>query len=653
MNISKPWSKLIIRRVRKSEDEKEALKRLCNTDLALKRHLNNYQNWIEHTIRDFDDQHKLAFGAYLRTNNKEGTSIPSLVACAFIKRSVQTIEIKGIGLLNRGSDGRMTDDHKLWFTSLMKKIIHFCSTRDYRYLEIEVPLEMPDELPTLHELSFRVVSFRERHVPGKNYYLLQRKVGETYHAEPYDLLRLGKWICNNIFQSEVVEEKRNPPNVPSVYDLTFSPFPLNSALISKNANRAHLSNFIMNGQLLIMDADINSAVPYSTFKPLFKTTTRLKYLLTQGASSNFIKECAADGVHFITKEETITLAGGAESSLNLPIERNNIQGVITVLEQDRIEKYSKHGQFVYYLLSGRGKALLDREGVGAERLLAIYCPEWSLDGRPSNQGIVGLAKITRRIPKSYEGAGKLFKNIYHALEDDELSHYKTFSEDVRVYVLLCSQIQFLDTPLPLEKVSAKVNVLDYIKMELTDKWSSCVYFDAETAKHLKRHFKNNGKSIPRSQLNPPPVYIPKVLISHCKEDLEKVSQLVALLKQASFDVKIDEEQILPGTKTSKFMENFLKGACSADRVVICLSETYVSKSQMQTSSGVHTEWGMVLREVDKNEDTEIFIPVLLNSNFNSSKIPSVLKNPLQLRLWKKKEIKIKLKSLFESLKTKK
>src|SRR5262249_25677355 len=81
---------------------------------------------------------------------------------------------------------------------------------------------------------------------------------------------------------------------------------------------------------------------------------QLRYVLAYELSEASKAVLSAKKITSFELRELKEIAGGQRSSLNIPMERGNVGGVLTVLEQERIKQYAQHQQFIYFLLSGIG-----------------------------------------------------------------------------------------------------------------------------------------------------------------------------------------------------------------------------------------------------------------------------------------------------------
>jgi endonuclease G, mitochondrial len=195
---------------------------------------------------------------------------------------------------------------------------------------------------------------------------------------------------------------------------------------------------------------------------------------------------SASGVIWFDLDETRAIAGGESSSLAIPFAREEIGGVVTVLEQNAIYDYKRESAFVYFLLSGIGGILELAEDTPL--ILAIYCPHWVSEVNPQGEaGIVGFAEITGIRRSSYENAINAFEGIPTALAKEDLDFYRTFGEN-QVVAVLCEQVRLFSSPIPIPlsqeeadtDESEGLSEWNYLHRELVQHLASAVYL-SETA----------------------------------------------------------------------------------------------------------------------------------------------------------------------------
>lgn len=119
----------------------------------------------------------------------------------------------------------------------------------------------------------------------------------------------------------------------------------------------------------------------------------------------------------------------------------------------------------------------------------------------------------------------------------------------------------------------------------------------------------------------------KIFVSYAhssKEHMAWVKNLAELLRDESFDVTLDQDDLRLGELIEKFQR---EGISQADRVLVVCSETYVAKCDTDRKSGAGMEKAVMELVLWNNPGTIKFIPLIRDNP--TKKMPSCLTG----RLW--------------------
>jgi hypothetical protein len=355
-------------------------------------------------------------------------------------------------------------------------------------LEIELPQSEHLLVSLFLELGFRVAALRERYWPGQSVCVLERTIGGTYCSDPFDLIKLGKWLVRAIFPcrlNEINECKLD--NGEKVPVLSFEGHPSTPAFSSRNPI-GHQKR--LRGAMAILDeGECTESNIEGILRSGLLNEGQLRYILAHELSPPLRSQLESAGVTFFELPELREIAGGELSSLSIPMDRAEVGGILTVLEQERIREYAQHkDQFIYYLLSGIGSALdaphADGNTGDPSTLLAVYCPSWH-DGR---SGIVAVSEVDEIANVPFDSAFDYYPaDIPRALTKEDLAFYRTRSDKDRLYVLKCSPLRVLEARLGLDDLALNPEhtVRDYLARELRE--TNSVYLNYGTCDILRHH----------------------------------------------------------------------------------------------------------------------------------------------------------------------
>jgi S1-C subfamily serine protease len=495
---------MLIRRIRKSE--LGILAELLNTPEVwpdYSKHYLNHRFWVQRALEEVKGENRIVFGAFLPSPTRGGTRFEnSLAGCIFVKSTPlqDSAELKGLAITSRffPADDPLEGQRARVAERLIGKAVRFCQVREVPKLEIEIPQDDHAVLSLFLRLGFRVAAIREKYRHGKFFCVLERTVGDTYAADPFDYTKVGRWLLRAVLPCQIDDTAELIANFPVLRFHVHAP---HVALQSSRFQCKQLS-----GLLAILEEDecTDSDIQRLTTEVLNSEQAFVRYAFVAGQLSDAAQEAfsSANVVSFDLSEIRI-MAGGDSSSLAIPFSRDNIGGIITVLEQDSIHQYKRLGTFAYYLLSGIGGKLEVAED--APLLLVIYCPDWRANANAEAEaGIVGFAEVTATARRPYDEATDAFEGIPSALAKEDLDFYRTFG-DSHVVALRCEQIRLLSSPIPIpideaaETVSGELDGLTewtYLHRELVENLASAVYLSETAAAFIRLLPEQSDESIP-------------------------------------------------------------------------------------------------------------------------------------------------------------
>ena len=636
----------VIRRIRKSDEP--LLDEICRSDKALAHNFPGHSAWLERALAEVGEDGRVAFGAFLPEFDHEGHSRrPVLRCCCIIKRSQidQTIELKNLAVRDRPNTGRLSEEDRRLLRLLIKKVVIFCETRDYPRVEIEVAHAMQQEVALLLSLNFKVISQREKYAAGNSFYMMQRVIGETYKGEPFDLERLALWLCRMLLPCKATLRDRQRllgvgDDQVSAIDFTLEPA---HPVFGKDS--IDVEQYLLKGQMFLFENEADEQIDFASINRLRDPSRQLHFLLPRHVVHGMQPQCELENVRLISGEARLALAGGKDSSLNIPIALGDAHGVITVLEEGKIADLFVRDTFIYYLLSGRGKALLlNFEEIEDAYSLLIYCPQWSYEGSLVS-GIVGFATVVSIAASDYKNAASYYRGEYPALSEEDLRRYGTYSENEPVYVLRCKTLRLLDKPIPLVELPIRKDISEYLTRELVDNWSSIAYLDQDSCRVLGKRFDEQGHTSATRQSTSEPQSGNGVFVVYSRDNAEVIDvvrEMVGTLEKNGILVQWDERSLKAGMRKFEFMQ---AGIRAAQRVLICLTHRFVRRIN-EPGTGVSFEWGCIEKELRRQHDSTKFVPVLLEQNIG---VPECIDHIQGLALWNPAERANRIRDLCEQL----
>jgi TIR domain len=464
---------MLIRRIRGNEQEE--LSRLCRSDARWPKYFFGHDLWLVKALNDVNSQDRVVFGAFEIGHGEGDISTYRLVACLFLKLSrferSRSIEFKNLILPTNEIelDSKISKIAK----QLIEKAIRFCEVRGIQKIEIEMPQEEHSIIAIFLSLYFKVVALRERYSPGNLVCILERSIGNSYHGDPFDKVRLAYWLLRCYLPCEILNKEEDGNFVKISFEGRSLSKMFSSENIIGNGKRLRGVMWIFEGTP--NEKDINTLIKPSCEQPM------ITMLLTDYLSDEFKLLLTEKGITFFDSLEVQEIAGGKTSSLSIPIEYQNLGGVITVLEYEQIVEYSKMNNLTYYLLSSPhyGLALCDEQPL----VLAVYCSNWKNEG----PGIIGCCQINEiRRPKFSELLTQTLPEN-SALSKEDLNFYRTYSEDELIAQLYCTQLSLFPHPLSIENGTwiSDEDIRRYLDGEIIQKQCNLAYLDSDSSENLR------------------------------------------------------------------------------------------------------------------------------------------------------------------------
>lgn len=620
--------KLLIRRIRRSEQE--CVGEFCSSDYVEDLPFKKHSNWISRATKELEgDDARVVFGAFLPEFSRGGmVKNYSIVGCLFIKPSLydETVELKNLVTANENFlhqdnffiAAKPNEAKYIIKKKLVEKAIRYCEVREFPKVEMELLQDMKQEITLLLEMGFIVKSLREKYEPGNYVCILEKQIGETYQADPFNNIKIARWLIHSILPSkitkEVIGETHNGlgARISSIY---FEQHPVSTPF---NINTPEFEPYKLHGEMLLIKADEQQNFDAENISGCFSQQSHLRYILSDNLTKGSIKQCLDRNIHTFTFQTVKKLAGLRLSSLRIPFKTEDVDGVITVLEKEKIIELSKQNQFKYYLISGIGKALTTSADTG--RLLVIYCPHWKDN---HSGGIIGYAEVEAMASANFEHAHKLFPGVYPALDEEDLKFYGTYSTKERVRVLKCDRIKFFNEMVILEKSAPHRETSEYIQEEILDNLASSVYLDYVTCDYYRvmqgSHFPFEIEQLPQDELSSINAFI--MYSRDSEEHIQWVESLALILNQRIGGVILDNLNLGPGDSLHDFMKN---GITKAKAIIIICTEPFKEKIHKNGRVGVNVEWATLMRLQEDNPNPKKIIPILKNCKTTPEEIANIL-----------------------------
>ncbi|HEV2992603.1 MAG TPA: CHAT domain-containing protein [Candidatus Angelobacter sp.] len=291
---------------------------------------------------------------------------------------------------------------------------------------------------------------------------MEKKIGDTYTADPFESVQVGRWLLRAILPCKITtpDEPFHLNDDDSVPYIRFEIHPAHPAFSATNSAGY---NKRLHGWMIILDEP--DLCDEDNIRQIIGSPKRneghLHYLLAHSLSPEMQSLLKNNGINSFQMHELTEIAGGKQSSLNIPMKRDHVGGILTVLEQERIKEYAEHRDgFVYYLLGGIGGAVPTHHGSGC--LLATYCPSWP----DCEGGVVAIADIDEITESTFDEASKLYEGIPKALTDEDLAYYRLRRDKDRLHVLKCSRLRLLPQPIEMRNPIWTTEMREYISQQV-------------------------------------------------------------------------------------------------------------------------------------------------------------------------------------------
>ncbi|MEA2562125.1 MAG: hypothetical protein QOH06_3629 [Acidobacteriota bacterium] len=475
------WRRLV-RRLRTADQA--ALEQLCRSDKRWDAYYRDHASWLNRALVEAKGAGRAVFGTFSPTPERE-SYLPRLDACIFLKPSDydNSAELKNLVVRNLTAEGEPESaSFQELARPLIEKAIRHCEAREIGKLEIELPQKEHALVALFMQLGFRITALRERYIPGQYVCVLERAIGDRYNADPFDLVKLGKWLLRAILPCRVGDPSSPVEDIPLV---PFEVHPSHPAFSPQNPTGYAKR---LRGLLIILDeGDCEEDNIQQLLGRRIFGEDQLRYVLAHELTERTRAVLTENGITSFDLKEMREIAGGDRSSLSIPMHRSAIGGVLTVLELDRVKEYAEFAEgFVYYLLSGIGSALNVASQVGS--ILAVFCPSWR-DGR---SGIVAIAEIEEVTNAPFDGAFSCYPDIPSALTQEDLAFYRTRSDKDRLPVLKCSRMELFQAPVDVDNGMwiASAEERAYLKQELEE--TNSIYISFEMRDSLRRYSSEFG-----------------------------------------------------------------------------------------------------------------------------------------------------------------
>ncbi|MEM9856513.1 MAG: TIR domain-containing protein [Bacteroidota bacterium] len=562
---------MLIRRVRKSE--KEILCLLCQSDKRWPVYFTRHQKWVEKAISDVESENRVVFGAFSAKQLEGGKYDSQLIACIFLKLSLfeNSIEFKNIVLPSDSIE--LDNESSVLAKQLISKSVRFCEVRGIDKVEIEIPQKEHGIISIFLELGFKIVALRERFDKGNLVCTLERLVGDFYFGDPFDTIKFSKWLLKsyipcNIISTKIIEVGNNEWTEISFVGRT------TTKAFSEENSIGKIKK--LRGQMWVIEDTENIEEDIKNLINLHKQRPPLTLLLSNKFTDDSKVLLAKAGITYFESSEQLTLAGGVNSSLAIPIKQDNITGVVTVLEQDQIIKFSKKESLTYYLLSGLHNGLDFPSD--EERILIIYCPDWYKQGG----GIVGFCIIKEMQRTSFKRILERKLPDDSSLSKEDISFYQTYSEEEPVAQLGCTRISLIEQQKGIENANWVTNerVREYLKKEIIENGSNSAYLDKESVDNLRAHFIKYGYYQPNEKnTDKSPKKRFKASLSYSSDNRDYVKKIAEILslKYGKEKIFYDEhfESELNGPGLDLHLSDIYRNQC--ELIVVLFSKNYSNK----------------------------------------------------------------------------
>ena len=446
----------LYRRLRKSDET--ALRDLCELDRRWSQYFPDHHVWLDRAIQDLTGVGRAAFGFFTPVPNPSAGGFSSrLDGCIFLKVSEydDSAELKNLVLRHEGDPHEMAENLKA-AERLIDRTTRHCEAREITKLEIELPQNERTYTSLFIDQGFSLAATRKKYFPGQVVCILEKKIGETYTADPFNPVQVGRWLLRAILPCII------GPNEPfHLNNHNFVPC-IHFKLPSPNAAFTVTDSVEYNWMMILDEPDLCDE---DNIRQIIESPKRkegqLHYVLAHSLSPKMQSLLKNNGINSFQMRELKAIAGGNRSSLNIPMQRDDVGGILTVLEQERIKEYAEHRDgFVYYLMNGIGDAIPPNQG--SDCLLATFCPSWA----GSEGGIVAIADIDEITESTFDEASKLYEGIPKALTDEDLAYYRLRRDKDRLCVLKCARLRLLPRLIEMKDPIWTQEMREYISQEV-------------------------------------------------------------------------------------------------------------------------------------------------------------------------------------------
>ncbi len=448
--------------------------------------------WLERALREVSKVGRVAFGAFRAEYKSPNEVEVHLRGCLFLKRSDfdLTCELKNLVVHRDENLGELSKP-------LIDKATRYCEVRSIPKLEIELPREDHSLITCFLDAGFKMAALRERYMPGRFVCLLERKVGRLYHADPFDELKVGRWLIQAILPSIVTRETTvSPVESEDPHGTTYISMEFEGAHQTYSSDEPELISETkrLRGQLLILERSDAEAADWNRLPDLFDPHRQLHYILAFSRISIERQSALTRRrvIPFDLNDLSLSDNSSQNSSLSIPMQKEEVLGVATTLEANLIDSYLSTKILKYYLLSGIGAALQVSED--SPPILAIYCPFW----HNGKSGFVAIAEILEHSRIPFDKAFDQFPDTPCALSKEDLEYYRS-EENERIGVVKCKILRAIKNPISLEDIGriSNIEISKYLECELNENFNSTAYLDASTCQAILNEFEKRPIYSPR------------------------------------------------------------------------------------------------------------------------------------------------------------
>jgi|GEM_PF-6818166 len=470
---------MITRRIRRSEQD--LLKTLCEKETHWDKYFHQHKAWLNDALQDVNNRNRVVYGVF-DPKNEEGDFInnKNLIGCIFLKHSKfdSCIEFKNVILPSYNFESNTKAQNAALL--LIENAVRFCEVRNVLKIEIDLPHDEHHLISVFLSKNFKIVALRDKYSSGKPICTLERSIGEKYYGDPFDGMKMAYWLLRCYIPCEIIE-------VSDAFEcnkISFTSKPI-TKVFSKKDSIGHSK--LINGTMWVIEEEdsieeINLIIEQTRSEPLSIL------LAVFDLPEEVKKKLNKNGIIYFDKTDLFEIAGGKKSSLSIPLDKQDIGGVITVLEQDQILDYAVKKDLTYYLLSGLHDGIdIDDDN---EYIIAIYCANWYDKG----PGIVGVAIINGFDRQYFHEILQAEIPENSALSKDDLSFYQTFSSNEKVGIVELQQFRLFETPLPIKHADwiSTPEMKKYLLNQINENGCNSAYLDFGSTELLLGKYKESA-----------------------------------------------------------------------------------------------------------------------------------------------------------------